>query len=80
MSNNKQDMSCKGCRQKAIKCSKCIRRVTEYWDIRDNYITDKQSRECKDCISYKTDGCPNSGLCYSVDSKPYWGDRTNGDN
>ena len=36
-----QNMDCSGCKQRAIKCGKCIRKIMEYWDVEDFYTKDK---------------------------------------
>lgn len=38
--DKKQNMSCKDCKQKAIMCSKCIRKIMEYWEVEDYFISE----------------------------------------
>lgn len=40
--NKIQNMDCTGCMQSMITCHKCIRRIMDFWEVKDFYTTEKQ--------------------------------------
>jgi hypothetical protein len=41
MKDKIQNMNCEGCKQSAINCSKCIRKIMDNWEVYDYYTTEK---------------------------------------